>query len=85
MFSCIHGSEVVSGDSTSAGGNDTIDRILAEAAKLKLKCKSLRTLLLETETKRNEEKHDYEKEIADLKHQLDTTISELKTQQYVEV
>lgn len=73
----------VGGDG-SAGG-ETIDRILAEATKLKRKCKSLRVLLLETETKRSEEKEYYEQVISELRKELDTSIADLEAKHFIQV
>ena len=83
MFSCVNSIDsIVEGE---LNGNTTLDRVLEEAGKLKRKCKSLRTLLLETETKRSEEKEEYDLQIIALKQELDTKVSNLQAQSYIEV
>ena len=83
MFSCVNSIDsIVEGE---LNGNTTLDRVLEEAGKLKRKCKSLRTLLLETETKRSEEKEEYDLQIIALRQELDTKVSNLQAQSYIEV
>lgn len=81
MFSCSNGSEVVSNEQS----NEAFDQILEEATKLKRKCKSLKALLLETETKRSEEGYAFEKSISNLKQELEETVSQLKAQNHIEL
>ena len=66
-------------------GGETVDKILSEVAKLKRKCKSLRTLLLETETKRQEEKEFYDITIERLSSECESKLATLKSQFYIEV
>jgi len=84
MFSCGKGSDVsITGNETIGG--ETVDKILSEATKLKRKCKSLRNILLETETKRQEEKDSYDKSLALIKGDFETRLSNLQSQYYIEV
>ena len=85
MFSCVNANDVVPQNRRNEHDNETVDRILTEAAKLKSKCKSIRNLLLETETKRNEEKEQYERRVAELQHELENSTSALKAQHHLEV
>ena len=84
MFSCVRGSEVPS-ESDDAIGGETIDKILAEVTKLKRKCKSLRTILSETETQRKEEKELYDKTLQESKVDYERKLAHLKSQNYIEV
>lgn len=70
---------------TANGTDVTLDRVMEEAAKLKRKCKSLRTLLLETETKRSDERAEYEKKIEELREELDSGLADLNAQKFLEV
>lgn len=80
MFSCM------SDGSVGLSANDTtLSRISDEADRLKQKCRSLRALLLETESKRAEEKEAYENQISALRHELETGIADLQTQKMLEV
>lgn len=84
MFACGKGSDVSFAGEETIGG-ETVDKILSEAAKLKRKCKSLRTILLETETKRQEEKEFYDNNLALIKGDFETRLSNLQSKNYTEV
>lgn len=84
MFTCGNGSEV-SNDGEDVFGGETVDKILSEVAKLKRKCKSLRTLLLETETKRQEEKELYDSTLERISSEYESKLASLKSQFYIEV
>ena len=83
MFSCV--------GSTSAdnGNNDeTIDKVLTEGIKLKRKCKSLRLMLMDTESKRKEESEQYEQQLTELRQQLDDyteASAGVQSQHYIEL
>jgi hypothetical protein len=81
MFSCMGDPDVA----TNASSDKTLTHIVQESEKLRTKCRSLRTLLLETETKRCEEMEAYENQIAHLKQELDSGIAELRTQNFTQV
>jgi hypothetical protein len=90
MFACVHdtgGFEPPSAPSQMPPPPEkgTLDRIVEEAEKLRRKCKSLRNLLLETETRRKNEKDFYEAEITAVKDDLETRLSELQTNSHIEV
>ena len=84
MFTCGSGSEV-SNDGEDVFGGETVDKILSEVAKLKRKCKSLRALLLETETKRQEEKEKYDSTLDQISSEYESKLASLKSQFYIEV
>lgn len=84
FLGCGKGSDVSFAGDESIGG-ETVDKILSEAAKLKRKCKSLRTILLETETKRQEEKDFYDKTLVLVKSDFETKLSNIQSQHYIEV
>lgn len=92
MFSCVKPVSVVDPHQTNPNlssnhsitnnnNNDeeymNIDDVLSTLSLLKKKCKSLRTILFETEQKRSEEKIQYEKDLENIKNQYDTNISNI--------
>jgi hypothetical protein len=69
----------------TANSGSLIDATLLEAAKLKAKCKSLKSILKETEDKRLGERQEFEHAVNELKMEYNTVISELTTQNYIQV
>lgn len=85
MFSCVKSKDMVAQNndlSSSSAHTSSMDmqELLTIAMSLKKKCKSLRTLLLETENKRAEEQKEYQQQYSELHTRYENKISELNTQ-----
>lgn len=84
MFSCVKPKDMVAqnNDLSSSSAHTTMDmqELLSIAMSLKKKCKSLRSLLLETENKRAEEQRGYQQQYSELHSRYEDKISELNTQ-----
>mmetsp|Transcript_2749 Transcript_2749/g.4735 ORF Transcript_2749/g.4735 Transcript_2749/m.4735 type:complete len:297 (-) Transcript_2749:29-919(-) len=91
MFACINQADGISPatagrlDTGSGDANNTMEAIIAESEKLRRRCKSMRAILLETESKRNEEKQRYELEITKLTQELESGYSDIRAQHYIEM
>mmetsp|Transcript_30922 Transcript_30922/g.68287 ORF Transcript_30922/g.68287 Transcript_30922/m.68287 type:complete len:333 (-) Transcript_30922:62-1060(-) len=90
MFACVHDTGGIEPPSAPTPlspppEKGTLDRIAEEAEKLRRKCKSLRNLLLETETRRKDEKEFYEGEIERVKDDLETRLADLQTSSHIEI
>ena len=64
--------------------NETFDKILAEGLKLKKKCKSLRVLLLETETLRMKDRNELEKQLVQQGQAHEQQLAQLSAQHHLE-
>ena len=85
MFSCVKPKDMVAQNndlSSSSAHTVSMDmqELLNIAMSLKKKCKSLRSLLLETENKRAEEQRGYQQQYSELHTRYEDKISELNTQ-----
>jgi len=89
MFSCVKPKDMVAhnNDLSSSSAHTSMDmqELMTIAMSLKKKCKSLRSLLLETENKRVEEQKEYNDRYAELQNKYENKMSEMTTQYMLEI
>lgn len=70
---------------SSLSDREMLDRVLEEGIKLKKRCKQLRISLMESENKRSEEQLAFNKRLNIAESALQSTVSEMKAQHFLEL